>query len=507
MMPAPSDKVVRIRGSRKSRGDDRAPAYTPPHNREAEQAAIGACIIANEQIETVRVIAEPEHFFDERHRVTMRAVLALADRGVPVDLVTLKEELSRGGQLDRAGAAYVASLVDGVPKSANAEHWARIVRLCADERAISYAAQAALAELERNPAGSGAAIDALQLAIEARRAGGASAGDTLSEPIADLAARLNGAGGRQRLLGDLVALGEIAMLHGQPRDGKSWLSLEIAVAVAVGPDVAAFGLDRYRVDTPRPVLLANGEDGPATVVDRVRALLSGHGLSDWPANLHIIGRGLDLDDPTQQARIIAEAKRLGAALVILDPLRSLTACVDQGPADLRPFGGFLRRLVRETGAALLLVHHDVKPPANGPDTRRRAQKASGGALFSIVDAPIHVERVDERRSLVAPDGFKFTADPAAFVVERTDVAGGVQLRADDMPASTNAADVTLQARIRAHLSEAGGAGAGSGSAIAKALHVRKESAFDALDAMERAGIVDSVVGPRGRKDWFLAVNS
>ena len=56
-------------------------------------------------------------------------MVQLSERGNAIDFVTLKEELSRSGELDEVGGpAYVASLVDGLPHATNVEHYARIVR-------------------------------------------------------------------------------------------------------------------------------------------------------------------------------------------------------------------------------------------------------------------------------------------------------------------------------------------------------------------------------------------
>ena len=60
------------------------------------------------------------------------------------------------------------------------------------------------------------------------------------------------------------------------------------------------------------------------------------------------------------------------------------------------------------------MHHDVKPPANGQDLRRRSQRASGGDWFAACECPIHVEKVTETESLVFPQDYKFSADPAPF---------------------------------------------------------------------------------------------
>ena len=56
-------------------------------------------------------------------------MLDLSERSQPIDLVTLKEELERAGDLEEVGGpAYVASLVDGVPRSTNVGPYAKIVK-------------------------------------------------------------------------------------------------------------------------------------------------------------------------------------------------------------------------------------------------------------------------------------------------------------------------------------------------------------------------------------------
>jgi len=51
------------------------------------------------------------------------------DKGLPVDLLTLSEELERSGSLDEVGgAAYLSSLMDGVPKNPNVEYYAKIIK-------------------------------------------------------------------------------------------------------------------------------------------------------------------------------------------------------------------------------------------------------------------------------------------------------------------------------------------------------------------------------------------
>jgi len=68
-------------------------------------------------------------FYREGHRRIFEAMSALAERSQPIDLVTLKDELIKGSALEGVGgAAYLASLLDGVPRITNVEHWSRIIK-------------------------------------------------------------------------------------------------------------------------------------------------------------------------------------------------------------------------------------------------------------------------------------------------------------------------------------------------------------------------------------------
>ncbi|HKY32061.1 MAG TPA: replicative DNA helicase [Candidatus Polarisedimenticolia bacterium] len=102
---------------------------TLPHNLDAERSILGSIILENRALNQAQEILREEDFYRESHRRLYRVMESLRERSSVIDLVTLKNELERSGELDAVGgAAYVASLVDGVPKSANVEHYARIVK-------------------------------------------------------------------------------------------------------------------------------------------------------------------------------------------------------------------------------------------------------------------------------------------------------------------------------------------------------------------------------------------
>jgi replicative DNA helicase len=100
-----------------------------PHNLDAERSILGSIILENGALNQAQEILREDDFYREGHRRIFRVMGTLHEGSSVIDLVTLKNELQRSGDLDAVGGlAYISSLVDGVPKSANVEHYARIVR-------------------------------------------------------------------------------------------------------------------------------------------------------------------------------------------------------------------------------------------------------------------------------------------------------------------------------------------------------------------------------------------
>ena len=87
-----------------------------PHNLEAERSVLGAILVHNDAFNPAVQVIDCRDFYREAHRSIFEQMVALSERKQAIDFVTLKEELSRGGDLDDIGGpAYIASLVDGIP--------------------------------------------------------------------------------------------------------------------------------------------------------------------------------------------------------------------------------------------------------------------------------------------------------------------------------------------------------------------------------------------------------
>ncbi|MFB3854992.1 MAG: replicative DNA helicase [Vicinamibacterales bacterium] len=100
-----------------------------PHSLDAERSVLGAVLLQNDAFNQVAELVDARHFYRDAHRRIFEKMVVLSERGQAIDFITLKEELARSGELDAVGGpAYIAALVDGVPRATNVEHYARIVQ-------------------------------------------------------------------------------------------------------------------------------------------------------------------------------------------------------------------------------------------------------------------------------------------------------------------------------------------------------------------------------------------
>ena len=117
-------------------------APVPPQNLDAEESVLGAMMLSPGAIAAVTELLDAGDFYRESHAKMYRAALGLYARGEPVDAITLVDELEERGQLEDAGGrARVQELAALVPSTANAAHYARIVREMATLRGLITAGQ------------------------------------------------------------------------------------------------------------------------------------------------------------------------------------------------------------------------------------------------------------------------------------------------------------------------------------------------------------------------------
>ena len=138
-----------------------------PHNLEAEKAVLGAVLIHSTQINlAVELGIASQDFYRHAHQQIFDKMVSLSERDEVIDLVTLKEELNRAGNLNEVGGpAYIASLVDGVPKSTNVEYYAKIVKEKAILRSLIGSANKILSTAYQAEADSDEQLDRAEQSI------------------------------------------------------------------------------------------------------------------------------------------------------------------------------------------------------------------------------------------------------------------------------------------------------------------------------------------------------
>jgi replicative DNA helicase len=100
-----------------------------PSNVEAERSILGAILLDNSVCNQAIELLRRDDFFLDSHRRIFEKMIALSERIMPIDLITLSDELRRAGEFEQiGGATYIASLIDGVPRTDTIEPYAKLVK-------------------------------------------------------------------------------------------------------------------------------------------------------------------------------------------------------------------------------------------------------------------------------------------------------------------------------------------------------------------------------------------
>ncbi len=100
----------------------------PPQNLEAEQSTLGSMLIERDAISKAIECIKSEYFYRDAHKTIFEVILSLFEKGEPVDLVTVTEELRAKSELEKiGGVSYLTTLANIVPTAANVTYYAKIV--------------------------------------------------------------------------------------------------------------------------------------------------------------------------------------------------------------------------------------------------------------------------------------------------------------------------------------------------------------------------------------------
>lgn len=357
----------------------------PPQDLEAEMSLLGSMLIDADCVDDVLgVIGRTcsEAMYGAGHRQVFDAVTELHCNDVPIDVVTLEAELRRRGHLeDVGGRAYLFDLTGSVPSSANAVHYAKIVRdkwrlrclisvghrLQQEATASDAAPETLLHRVEdqllrlhglASTVEPERASDIGREVIDAAMNGTAEPG--LSTGFAALDHALNG-----------LRPGQLVTLAARPAVGKTSLAIQVAghVAGSEGTPVLFVSLEMPAKAIVRRLLAQRSSiDGakllrPGELSEMDMETLKAQHL---PRGLFVIaGSGLTVPDIRAQARRLK--RRHGLALVVLDYLGLLRdpAAERHGrTAVVTNLSRDMKGLAVELEIPVLVLHQLNRAPAN-----------------------------------------------------------------------------------------------------------------------------------------------
>lgn len=180
---------------------------------------------------------------------------------------------------------------------------------------------------------------------------------SLSLPV-QAACKLNDAPDQQRWLIEGLWVDEgVGIIGGQPKCCKSFMALDLAVAVASGKPC----LGQYSVKTSGKVLLFAGEDALSVVKRRLSGIAKAYDTDLNSLDIQVITVPvLRIDDPQQRQSLTETVKEHRPKLLVLDPFIRMHRIDENNSGEVSALLAYLRAINRMFHVAVALVHHSSK---------------------------------------------------------------------------------------------------------------------------------------------------
>ncbi|MHB1420373.1 MAG: replicative DNA helicase, partial [Bacillota bacterium] len=388
---------------------------TPPQNLDAEQAVLGSMMLEKEAIYTATEILRAQDFYRDAHQVIFQVMFDLAEKGEPIDLVTVVEELRRRGSLENiGGATYVSSLANMVPTAANTAYYAQIVADKALLRAMIHNATTIAMRGYEGAEEPEKLLDEaeqmfFQISQHRRREGFSTLKEVLMEAfdrIEKLSQHKEAITGvptfrdLDRLLSGLQK-SDLVICAARPGMGKTSFCLNIAQGAAIkhGIPVAVFSLEMSKEQLVQRMLAAEA------MVDQHKLRTGFLQKEDWKRLVAAVGplseAAVFIDDtPSISAmEIRAKARRLKSehnlGLIVIDYLQLMQGHkrVDNRQQEIAQITRALKALARELDVPVLALSQLNRGVEQRQDKRPiMADLLESGAIEADADLIIFLYR-------------------------------------------------------------------------------------------------------------------
>ena len=398
---------------------------TPPQAIEAEQSVLGAMMLSKDAIADVVEIIRPGDFYRPAHQLIYDSVLDLYGRGEPADAVTVAAELTRSGQLVRAGGApYLHTLINLVPTAANAGYYAQIVAERATLRRL-VTAGTRIVQMGYDTASGRSdivgsvddVVDRAQAEVyevtERRTSEDFVHIETLLQSTLDEIETISASGGvgtgiptgfhqLDEITNGLHA-GQMITVAGRPGSGKSTLALDFARSAAVknGKPTVIFSLEMGKLEimmrlfsAEAGVALQNMRSGHMSDQDWARLARRASELSEAP---------LFIDDSPNltMMEIRAKTRRLkqrhDIQLVVIDYLQLMTSGkrVESRQQEVSEFSRAMKLLAKELDVPVVALSQLNRGPEQRTDKKPMlADLRESGSIEQDSDMVLLVHRPD-----------------------------------------------------------------------------------------------------------------
>jgi replicative DNA helicase len=386
-----------------------------PSNLDAERSILGAILFDNNALNAAIEALRPDDFFIPQHRNIFTRMIALGEAQQAIDLVTLTEELHRRSELDSSGGApYLASLVDGMPRVTNVEHYARIVKEKAMLRNLIHATHNIQQRAFEGEDGADAILDNAESSIFAIAEDRVKAGlIPVKDIVRDNFERLEkifregksvtgistGYGELDKLLSGLQP-SELIILAARPSQGKTALALNLAENISIrgGLPCALFSLEMSKESLLQRLVASVAQ------VD-AHKFRSGHlSREDWRRMTEALGTiaaaPIWIDDAGSISvlEIGAKARRLkrdkGLSLLIVDYLQLITARGRFGnrQEEVSSISRGLKGLAKELQIPVLVLSQLTRAPERDERGPQLSDLRESGAIEQDADVVMFIYR-------------------------------------------------------------------------------------------------------------------
>ncbi len=389
----------------------------PPQNQDAEQAVLGSMLLEEEAIVQATELLEESAFYSETHSKIFSTLVALYRASVPVDLVTVTNELRKHDRLDEIGGpAYLATLTNAVPTAANIEHYCRIVKQKSILRNLIRASTQIATECYEGAGEPDHLLDKAEalifdIASKKVKRDAIAMKDIIKssiEMIDSLYQRKGAITGLPTGYEDLdrgwAALppAELIIVAGRPAMGKSSFAFCVAENVALmrKSGVAIFSLEMSKESLVQRMLCAHARIDAHSVRS---GMLS---MSDWPNLTKAAGKLSEAPifiDDTPGISILelrAKARRLKSrhdiGLIILDYLQLMDESSQENrQQEISVISRGLKALAREINVPVIAVSQLSRAPERRESFKPRlSDLRESGAIEQDADVVLMLYRED-----------------------------------------------------------------------------------------------------------------